>query len=385
MFERLLNPLKTNSFFLFGARGTGKSTLIHRNFGGPGAHFIDLLDSRVLDEYLVHPGLLLERFQKIQPAPEWIIIDEVQRIPSLLNDVHKLIFERKQKFVLTGSSARKLKRGGANLLAGRAFTYNLFPLTHIEYGDAFDLFTVLQWGSLPQIAVETDENARNEYLNAYVSTYMKEEIIAEQLVRKIDGFRRFLKVAAQSNGKILVYDKIAKDTGIDPTTVKTYFDILVDTFVGFILPAYHSSVRKQQRLAPKFYFFDCGVHRALLGIANDKVTPSTYGYGNVFEHFVISELLAISSYARKQYEFSYLRTKDDAEIDLIVERPGQRTAIVEIKSSTHVSASDIGKLSRFKKDFPNCEAIIISDESMARHVDGVEVLPWREGIARVVG
>lgn len=384
MFDRLLNPLESHSFFLFGARGTGKSTLIHKKLAEARAHFIDLLDSRVYDEYLLHPGLLLQRFQSLRPAPEWIVIDEVQRIPSLLNDVHKLIFEKKQKFVLTGSSARKLKRGGANLLAGRAFTYHLFPLTHIEYGGAFDLNTVLQWGALPQVANEQDLVARHEYLNAYVSTYMKEEVVAEQLVRKIEGFRRFLKIAAQANGKILVYDKIANDVGLDATTVKTYFEILSDTLVGFILPAYHSSIRKQQRQAPKFYFFDCGVQRALLGIADQKITSSTYGYGNAFEHFIILEIVRLASYARKHFDFFYLRTKDDAEIDLIVERPGHPTAIIEIKSSNHVDDAEIGKLSRFKKDFSKAEAIIISTETMARTVEGVEIFPWREGIARVL-
>lgn len=385
MFDRILNPLQSNSFFLFGARGTGKSTLIQHLFADLNTHVIDLLDSRVFDEYFNHPGLLLERFEKGIKAPEWVVIDEIQRIPTLLNDVHKLIFETKQKFALTGSSARKLKRGGANLLAGRAFTYDLYPLTHIEYGADFDILSVLQWGALPQVANEANLAARSEYLHAYVSTYMKEEILAEQLIRKIDGFRKFLRVAAQSNGKILVYDKISKDVGLDPTTVKTYFEILGDTLVGSLLPAYHASIRKQQRQSPKFYFFDCGVQRSLLGLADRSLVPATYEYGNAFEHFIILEIFRLASYARKNFEFSYLRTKDDAEIDLIVERPGLPTVIVEIKSSQRVDDADIGKLSRFRKDFPKCEAFIISDESMPRIVDHVEILPWRDGITRVIG
>jgi predicted AAA+ superfamily ATPase len=226
MLRRILKPLNSNSFFLFGARGTGKSTLIGELVKASSSHLIDLLDPRVYDEYLANSGLLLERFGLLQKRPEWIVLDEVQRLPSLLNEVHKLIFEHKQKFILTGSSARKLKRGGANLLAGRAFTYNLYPLTHLELGESFNLDETLQWGALPQVAVDKRSNERREYLNAYVSTYMKEEIIAEQVVRKIEGFRRFLKVAAQANGTIVVFDKIAKDVGIDPTTVKSYFGYL---------------------------------------------------------------------------------------------------------------------------------------------------------------
>lgn len=385
MFLRELNPLKSNSFFLFGARGTGKSTFLIEDFlSNSNYHLIDLLDSRVHEEYILNPGLLLERFSKKEGSYEWIVIDEVQKIPSLLNEVHKLIFETKQKFILTGSSARKLKRGGANLLAGRAFTYNLYPLTHLELGESFNLNETLQWGSLPYVATHKSTEERSEYLRSYVTTYLKEEIVAEQLVRKVDGFRKFLRIAAQSNGKILVYDNIAKDTGLDPATVKTFFEILNDTLIGVLLPAYHASIRKQQRQAPKFYFFDCGVQRALRGLMEQKITPSTYDYGFTFEHFIILEIMRLSSYARKDYEFSYLRTKDDAEIDLIIERPGLPTVILEIKSSEHVIDAEIKKLARFIKDFPKCEVIILCNERMPREVMGVEVLPWREGIKRII-
>lgn len=384
MFVRQLNPLLSNSFFLFGARGTGKSTLIKSLLADRKTLLIDLLDPRVYDEYLVNSGLLLERFGGQNQTYEWIILDEVQRLPNILNEVHKLIFDNNQKFVLTGSSARKLKRGGANLLAGRAYTYNLFPLTHVEYGSELKLDEVLQWGSLPKIGLDKDPAERREYLNAYVSTYMKEEIIAEQVARKIEGFRKFLKVAAQTNGSILVYDKIAKDVGLDSTTVKSYFQILEDTLVGFLLPAFHRSVRKQQRQAPKFYFFDCGVQRALLGIADHPVTPATYGYGKAFEHFIILEIVRLTSYARKNVELSYLRTKDDAEIDLIIERPGCPIVIAEIKSSNQVDATEINKLARFKAEFPGCRAIIISNESMPRVSNGVEVLPWQQGVMSLV-
>ena len=276
MFRRLPNPLQSKGFFLFGARGTGKSTLVGELLKGSATHRIDLLDRRIFDEYLTRPCRLLEQFQS-NASFEWIVVDEVQRLPRLLNEVHKLIIETKQKFVLTGSSARKLKRGEANLLAGRAFSYELFPLTHLEYGKLFSLHDVLQWGALPQVATTTIAQVRSEYLAAYVSTYMREEVLAEQLVRNLEGFRKFLKVAAQVNGQIVVYDSIARDVGIDATTVKTYFEILSDTLLGFALPSYHRSVRKQQRKAPKFYFFDCGVQRALLGIADQELTESSYG------------------------------------------------------------------------------------------------------------
>ena len=263
MFRRLLQTTRQNSFFLFGARGTGKTTYIRNEFNPDAVLYIDLLDAEIEDAYRRTPQRLERQIRALPQTVEWVLIDEVQRAPRLLDVVHRLIERTDKRFVLTGSSSRKLRRGASNLLAGRAFVYNLFPLTVPELEDAFDLEDALRWGTLPGIyALEANED-KQSYLRAYALTYLKEEIVAEQIVRRLDPFRQFLEVAAQSNGTIINYANIARDVGADPKTVISYFSILEDTLVGFLLPAFHRSIRKQQRTNPKFYFFDTGVKRSL--------------------------------------------------------------------------------------------------------------------------
>ena len=209
-----------------------------------------------------------------------------------------------------------------NLLVGRAFVYNLFPLTVPELEDAFDLEDALRWGTLPGIyALEGNED-KQSYLRAYALTYLKEEIVAEQIVRRLDPFRQFLEVAAQANGTIINYANIARDVGADPKTVISYFSILEDTLVGFLLPAFHRSVRKQQRTNPKFYFFDTGVKRSLDRTLNVPLNARTYEYGKAFEHFVITQIAHLSRYRYPDWRLSYLQTGAGAEIDLLIDRPG---------------------------------------------------------------
>jgi predicted AAA+ superfamily ATPase len=298
----------------------------------------------------------------------------------LLDVVHSAIETHGTRFALTGSSARKLKRDSVNLLAGRAFVDHLFPLTSCELGDAFDLTRALHYGTLPGLLRFTSDEERKAFLRAYALTYLKEEVWAEQFIRKLDPFRRFLAVAAQCNGEILNYSNIARDIGADHKTVASYFEILEDTLLGFLLEPYHESVRKRQRQAPKFFFFDPGVARALSGTLNVELVSSTYGFARTFEHFVLLEIVRLSDYRQKDYRFSYLRTKDGAEVDLIVKRPGSRTALVEIKSSDHVDERDIRDLCRFLPDFPGAEAFCLSRDKARKRIGDVLAVPWQEGL-----
>jgi predicted AAA+ superfamily ATPase len=220
--------------------------------------YIDLLDLATEDLFRTHPEELRQQILAKKDC-DWVVIDEVQKLPRLLDTVHQLIEEKRAKFILSGSSARKLKRGSANLLAWRAFVYHLHPLTSVEYGATFSLQEVLEWGALPKLLEFQNASDKIEFLRAYALTYLKEEIQVEQLVRNLDPFRQFLEIAAQSNGQIVNYSKIARDVGVDTTTVQNYFSILEDTLIGFHLPAYHRSIRKRQRESPKFYLFDPGV------------------------------------------------------------------------------------------------------------------------------
>ena len=380
MIPRIQNPLRSNSFFLFGARGTGKSTLLRQCYASNKTLWIDLLDPEQENRYAVRPDELAQQIRAGLGEFDWVVIDEVQKAPRLLDVVHSAIEAHGTRFALTGSSARKLKRDSVNLLAGRAFVYHLFPLTSRELGDAFDLARALHYGTLPGLLRFTEDEERKAFLRSYALTYLKEEVWAEQFIRKLDPFRRFLAVAAQCNGEILNYSNIARDIGADHKTVASYFEILEDTLLGFLLEPYHESVRKRQRRAPKFFFFDSGVARALSGTLNVELVSSTYEFGRAFEHFVLLEIVRLSDYGQKDYRFSYLRTKDGAEIDLIVQRPGGRTALVEIKSSDHVDERDTRDLSRFLPDFPGAEAFCLSRDKARKRIGDVLAVPWQEGL-----
>ncbi|UCF97989.1 MAG: ATP-binding protein [Spirochaetaceae bacterium] len=380
MIPRLISPLPGHSFFLFGARGTGKSTFLDEFFKDSTTIWIDLLDPEQEDRYARNPSELRQQIAANRESLEWVVIDEVQKVPKLLDVVHAVVEKENIRFALTGSSARRLKKDTVNLLAGRAFVYNLFPFTHQELGSNFDLDQALQFGTLPTLFSLNNEKEYQTYLRAYSLTYLKEEVWAEHLIRKLDPFRRFLEIAAQSNGEIINYSNIAADVGADHKTVASYFEILEDTLLGFVLEPFHHSLRKRQLKSPKFFFFDPGVVRALTRMLTVALKSKTYAYGRAFEHFVIVEIIRLSSYHQKDFRFSYLNTKDGVEIDLIVERPGQRTALIEIKSTTQVSERDIRQLARFKKDLPFSEAFCLSQDPVKKQINGVLALPWEEGI-----
>lgn len=380
MIKRLQKPLHTNSFFLFGARGTGKSTFLKQSFDSEKTLWIDLLDPEQENRYSLRPGELSDQIRAGLNRYSWVVIDEIQKIPKLLDVVHSTIEEHGVRFALTGSSARKLKKGSVNLLAGRAFVYHLFPLTSRELGANFDLSRALHYGTLPGLLPFTADEERKAFLRAYALTYLKEEVWAEHLIRKLDPFRRFLAVAAQCNGEIVNYSNIARDIGTDHKTVCSYFEILADTLLGFMLEPYHTSVRKRQRLSPKFFLFDPGVTRAINGTLNVELAPSTYAFGKAFEHFVLLEIIRLSDYRSNDYRFSYLRTKDGAEIDLIIERPGSNVALVEIKSTDRIDERDIREVSRFLSVFPGAEAFCLSRDKVRKRIGDVLAVHWMEGL-----
>lgn len=383
----MIRPLRSNSFFLFGARGTGKSTFVVRQFLSaldPNDYLlIDLLDPEQEDLYARNPAFLEKHLASRSKAPQWIVIDEVQKVPRLLDLAHRLIESKKLKFILTGSSARKLRGGASNLLAGRAFVNRLFPLTRLELGSAFDLASALHWGSLPRLGELKTDAEKIAYLKSYGLTYLKEEIQAEQAVRRLDPFREFLEVAAQSNGDILNASRIARQIGSNVKTVQSYFQILEDTWVGFHLPAYHRSVRKSQTGHPKFYLFDPGVKRALDRSLGAALAPGTFAYEEAFEHWVILEFYRMNEYLGADYRLSYLRTKDGAEIDLILSKPRSPTILIEIKSAAIIDEIEVNKLRRLHKGLPDSKAFYLSRNEREAEIDGVRCLPWQKGLAEI--
>ena len=331
MYSRILD-LPEKSFFLFGPRGTGKSVWLEQRLGHA-ALSINLLKSGEYLRYKRDPSLLAQEAAALRDPQPWIIIDEVQKLPELLDEVHALLFESRQgyRFALSGSSARKLKRSHANMLAGRALLKRMFPLSMLEVGEDFSLQNALRYGQLPLSVTSDARIEKVEFLDAYVETYLKEEVQQEALVRRLDSFYRFLSVAGMMNGQLLNIANVARDVGVARSTVQGFFSILEDTLLGWYLPAYRNRAKVKEVAHPKFYLFDCGVQRALVGRHRDE--PSAAETGALFEGFVLNEFRALNAWGSHGAQFFYWRTEAGNEVDLVWKR-GERAVGFEIKSST---------------------------------------------------
>ncbi len=386
MYPRSCNPLTSRSFFLFGPRATGKSSLLKERFAqNSRVLWINLLNSETYRKLLARPELLKEWTASAHPEPEWVVCDEIQKIPALLDLIHDIIEERKIKFALTGSSARKLKKGAANLLGGRALVNHLFPLTVQELGKDFNLKAALQFGTLPEIITSQTDLERKEILRAYVGTYLREEIKEEQIIRQLDPFVRFLEVAAQQNSEITNATKIGRDSQTDAKTIIRYFEVLQDTLMGFFLDSYQKSVRKVQTGKAKFYWFDLGVKRALEGTLDNEILEGSSDFGRAFEHFFIAEAYRMAHYTRKEDKFSYLRTKDDVEIDLVIERSKKELWAIEIKSSQNVALEKLAAPLKLAEDMGAKRLIVASRETRPRKIGKIEILPWQDLLQELYG
>ena len=374
MFSRILslNEASTESIFFWGARQTGKSTLLKQLF--PDAHYYDLLLSDEYSRLRFRPALLREECEMLDEG-ELVIIDEVQKIPALLDEVHWLMTERNLRFILCGSSARKLRRCGANLLGGRAIRKTLFPLVSAEIPD-FDIDVALNNGMLPRHYLIKDPRQR---LEAYVGDYLQQEIVAEAVVRRIDSFTRFLQVAALSDAAILNYTKIASDCGVSSKSVKEYFSILEETMLGYHIPAYSKVIRRKLVAAPKFYFFDVGIPNYLMKRIPLKSGSSEYGHA--LEHLICQELKAYLSYRGIDKNLSYWRTSDHRyEVDFIV---GDAEVAIEVKSSDTVDSSETRGLRAFSEEHPSARLIIVSMEQRPRRHKDIEIWPAREFLRKL--
>jgi len=363
---KLPDLLSRKSFFLFGPRATGKSTLIKQQLQ-ISASIIDLLDSRLYLKLLDAP-YELESIINSKQAGKIIVIDEIQRVPELLNEVHRLIENRKMTFLLTGSSARKLRRGKANLLAGRVWEANLFPLTWQEISD-FDLQRYLRYGGLPAVYLS---DYPDEELDAYVNTYLKEEIMAEGLIRKLPPFARFLKTIALANTEMINFSKIANDCQVPPSTVTEYIGLLEDTLVGFLLPAWTASRKRKAIAKGKFYFFDTGVTHTLAG--TKTLDRNSNLYGKSFEQFIGMEIRAFLNYRRKGVELSYWRSTHGYEVDFLI---GQEIA-VEIKASQKITKRDFKGLKALKEEGVFKKYILVSQDPINTSDGNVTTVYWNK-------
>ncbi len=388
MFKRLATlPIGKHSFFLFGPRQTGKTTLIQNVLKTTDtSHFsIDLLKLETYLKYNRDPGLFRQEIEHwLKKKQKGVIfVDEIQKLPFLLDEIHSLIetFKGRLTFIMTGSSARKLKRTPANLLAGRAWSYDLFPLTHQEIGGAFRLNEVLKYGTLPVIFTMEDEDKRRT-LKTYTETYLKEEILAESIVRNIPAFSRFLELAADQSGMPVNYNNFARETGVASKTIREYYQVLEDTLLAFALQPYLKSARKRLTSHPIYYLFDLGVLNALCRRLESEPVKGTELYGRLFEHFVLLEIYRLNRYLEKDWPLFYWRTSQGAEVDLVLDS-GRQLWAIEIKSTTRrILSSDLRGLHSFLGDYKGSKGICVTTAERAYEADGIECLPWQEFIQK---
>ena len=373
MYARALNYPADKSFFLFGPRGTGKTTWVKNSF--PGGILIDLLDSALYNSLLPAPQRL-EDF--IPPGfDNWVIIDEIQRIPELLNEVHRLIENRHIRFVLTGSSARKLRKKGVNLLAGRAVTRAMHPLTAGELGDDFSLDHSLRYGLLPSVYIESDPG---DYLDSYVHTYLREEIQQEGLTRNLQTFARFLETASFSQGAPLNISEIARECGVNRKMAEEYFRILEDLLLASRLPVFTRRARRRTTAHPKFYLFDAGVFRAIR--PKGPLDRPEEIDGAALETLIFQELRAINENYRMGYELYYWRTSNRQEVDFVLY--GEQGLIaIEVKRTSTVRPREMSGLKAFLKDYPMAKPLLLYGGPHHLFEKGIEFIPLEKAIGNL--
>jgi predicted AAA+ superfamily ATPase len=368
--KQLFANAENNSLFVWGARLTGKSTLLKQVFGD--ALLFDLLNTDTLRRFTKRPA----EFREIVLAAEHatIIIDEVQKIPEILNEIHWLIENTSKRFIMSGSSPRKILKQGVNLLGGRALRYELYPLSFSEIPD-FDLAKALNQGLLPK-----HYDAKNYQLqhSAYIGAYLEEEIIAETKIRDRQVFYGFLEKLAFSNGEIVNYTNIASECGISSPTVKEYFNILQETMLGRYVESFQKKPKRRVVLAPKFYLFDIGIANFLLKRKN--IEPGNEIYGSVFEHFIYMELQAYANYSGKQFPIRYWRTTSQLEVDFIL---GDHEVALEIKSTDNIQSKHLKGLKAFNEEYQTKHSIIVSLDPYPRKIETISVLPWKVFLAKL--
>lgn len=362
--------LKKKSHFLFGARSTGKSTLIHQSFKASEIHYFDLLDDNTYQRLLRDPAILSQiDLKKI------IVIDEVQKLPKLLNEVHKILFKNPSaRFLLTGSSARKIKSDANNLLGGRAWESRLYPLISTEI-EKFNLKKYLNNGGLPHVYLS---DYPEDELKNYISLYLKEEILAEALTRNIEYFVSFLDIIALQNGEELYYQGLSNDSGVPARTIQNYIEVLEQTLLGFQLKPFIKTKKRKSIQRSKFYLFDLGIVNSLANRSEIKIGSELYG--KAFEHFIIRETKSTLDYNNSKNELSYWRSTSQFEVDLIV---GQQAAI-EIKSSNKVNASHLKGLKALKEENLIKDFYLVSCDPIERQIDGINLIYWQDYIRKVL-
>lgn len=376
MFKRLIGRCvpKHQSYFLFGPRGTGKTQWVRTTY--PTALYFDLLEGETLMRFQADPGRLEQEIPT--GFKDWIIIDEVQKVPQLLNEVHRLIESKCYKFILTGSSARKLRQKGVNLLAGRALTYHMHPLTTIEMSNEFNLQKALQHGMLPGL---TKTESIKKFLSSYVQTYLREEVLQEGLTRNLALFTRFLEVASFSQGEILNYTDIAREVATSRTNVTNYFDILDDLLIGSRLYNFTKRAKRALITHPKFYYFDVGVYRIIR--PKGPLDSAAEEDGASLETLFLQQLSAINDYYNLNYKIHYWRTQSGAEVDFVIYGEHGLFAF-EIKRKARIISKDLSGLSLFLSDYPEAKCFLLYGGQRRYFDNDIEVIPFEHALKNLL-
>lgn len=370
MYSRLIRTPASKSFFLFGPRGTGKTTWVKSTF--PSALYLDLLEAEVFNDLLANPQRLENYIPK--DFTDFVIIDEVQRVPNLLNEIHRLMEKFRLKFILTGSSARKLRKKGENLLAGRSLTNFLHPLTSLELGNDFNLARSLSYGQLPSVSFEPDPK---KYLESYVKTYLEEEIFQEGLTRNLSAFARFLETASFSVGAVLNTSEVAREAGIERKVVENYFAILEDLLIGYRLPVFNKRAKRRLVAHAKFYFFDVGVYRTVRPMGPLDMPEMVEG--TAFESLFFQDLLAINDSLNLGYNLFYYRTATGIEVDFVAYgEKGVRA--FEVKRTGRISSRTLRGLKYFSKEYPQAKTFLIYGGKRKMREGNIEIIPLEDAL-----
>ena len=375
MYKRTLkiNKNTKQSFFLFGPRGTGKTTWLKTNF--PNSIYLDLLDSKIYRTFLATP----EKLENFIPTnyKDWVVLDEVQKAPNLLNEVHRLIELKKYKFILTGSSARGLRKKGINLLAGRALTYYFHPLTREELGKDFSLLHSLKFGQLPMACASSNPD---KFLNSYLQTYLKEEVLQEGLTRNIGNFSRFLEVASFSQGEVLNTSEVARESQLERKTVENYFSILEDLLIGIRVPVFNKRSKRKLISHHKFYYFDVGIFRSLR--PRGPLDSESEIDGAALETLFLQEIRALNDYYNLGYKIYYWRSTTGLEVDFALYGPKGLFAF-EIKRKSSISKKDLRGLQAFSKDYPEAETFLFCSVDKKEYYGDIQVLPIKIALEKL--
>jgi predicted AAA+ superfamily ATPase len=367
MYSRIFTPPQDQSYFLFGPRGTGKTSWLKKHYTK--SNYIDLLDDEIFNNLTANPKNISTYIQNDRLP---IVLDEVQRVPHLLNEVHRLIENKKLKFVLTGSSARKLKKSGTNLLAGRALTYAFHPLTCVELQKDFDLNRAMKYGTLPMSIQSKDPH---KYLQSYLSTYLKEEVQQEGLTRNLPAFSRFLQAASFAQASPLNVTAVAADCAVERKVVEDYFSILRDLLLSFELPIFSKKAKRELISKSKFYFFDTGVFRAIRPKGPLDSDADLGGFS--LETLVLQNLKALNDYNEWGYEFYYWHTRKHQEVDIVMYGPKKMFAI-ELKSGGRLRKEDFDSILLFKEDYPMADCLLIYGGTEEKVLNGIKVVPAQQ-------